>query len=134
MKTSHPALFSGIFFALAGLILSAALFFGWLPHCHGEKIMRCVWMTRAAGGTALMIAALGYVMLFTNERAVAMGIGIGVFFAAILEAALATVLIGPCPSPMMLCHAVTQPTVIVSSAVLALFALADVWRLSRRAD
>ena len=58
---------------------------------------------------------------------------IGIIFTAMLEMALATVLIGPCPNPMMGCHAVTQPTILVAGALIALAALAEMWRLSKLA-
>lgn len=50
----------------------------------------------------------------------------------ILVVLLATVLIGPCPNPMMGCHATTQGALIVFGVIIALIAAADLWRLSRR--
>ena len=130
MSSQRPARMSGLILTLAGLIFAAALFW-WLPHCRGEHAMSCVWMTRAAAGTALMIAALGCSMIFAPTAGSAIGLAAGVFFAGVLETALALVLIGPCPSPMMACHSVTQPVIIVAGTLFALFALADMWRLSR---
>ena len=34
---------------------------------------------------------------------------------------------------MMGCHAVTQPTILVAGALIALIALAEMWRLSKLA-
>ena len=96
-------------------------------------VMKCVWMTRAAAGASLVIAALGVVMMFSPSAGAAIGALAGIIFTAMLEMALATVLIGPCPNPMMGCHAVTQPTILVAGALIALAALAEMWRLSKLA-
>lgn len=130
MSQSRPAFVSGIVMTAVGLILAAALFW-WLPHCHGEIVMKCVWMTRAAAGASLVIAALGVVMVFSPSAGAAIGALAGIIFTAMLETALTTVLIGPCPNPMMGCHAVTQPTILVAAALIALVALAVMWRLSK---
>lgn len=130
MANTRPAFVSGLVMTAAGLVLAAALFW-WLPHCHGEVVMKCVWMTRAAAGAALVVAALGLVMMLAPSAGAAIGALSGIVFTAILEMALASVLIGPCPNPMMGCHAVTQPTILVASALIALIALAEMWRLSK---
>ena len=44
-----------------------------------------------------------------------------------------TVLIGTCPNPMMACHRVTDPALIVIGVLVALVAAADAWRLSKKA-
>lgn len=132
MPQSRPAAVTGILYLAAGLALAAALLAGWLPHCGGEAPMRCLWMTRAAAGTSLALAAAGLFMVFARSAAAAMGLAAGVFLLSLLLASTAGILIGPCPSPMMHCHAVTQPALLVAGALLSLIALADVWRLSRR--
>ena len=58
--------------------------------------------------------------------------GIANILNGILVVLLATVLIGPCPNPMMGCHATTQGALIVFGVIIALIAAADLWRLSRR--
>lgn len=132
MLQSRPAFVSGIVMTAVGLVLAAALFW-WLPHCHTEMVMKCVWMTRAAAGASLVIAALGVVMMFSPSAGAAIGALAGIIFTAMLEMALATVLIGPCLNPMMGCHAVTRPTILVAGALIALIALAEMWRLSKLA-
>ncbi|MDO5531376.1 DUF4418 family protein [Sutterella sp.] len=129
MSASRPALVSGLVFALAGFAVAAALVW-WLPHCHAELPMRCVWMTRANMGTGVLIGLLGLAMMFAGVGS-AMGLATGIVLSSLLMIAVATVLIGPCPNPMMGCHAVTEPALIVIGAVIALAGLAELWRLSR---
>ncbi|MBS1344801.1 MAG: DUF4418 family protein, partial [Sutterella sp.] len=54
------------------------------------------------------------------------------FLNAILIAGVAGPLIGPCPSPMMHCHSITQPVLIVAAAVIAVIALIEIRRLASR--
>lgn len=127
-----PARVSGLLLFILGALLAVALLW-WLPHCGGEHVMRCVWMTRAAAGVAGLIALEGLLASIARSAAAAAGLEAGIVLAGILEILVALVLIGPCPNPMMACHAVTEPVIILSGAVIAVVALADMWRLTRRA-
>ena len=67
-------------------------------------------------------------------RGVAMGLQIANVLNGLLVVALSTFLIGACPNPLMRCHTVTEPILVVCGAVLALIALVDFWRLSKKQD
>lgn len=120
---------SGILLMLLGIALALATLF-FLPHCGGEKIMRCIWMTRSVAAVGFGIAVLGCAMQFAS-RGAAIGLEAGVLVLSLLVIALSTVVIGSCPNPMMKCHTITEPVLIIWGAVLALVSLADMWRLSR---
>ena len=119
MNSNHPALISGGLFFVIGLALAAALFTGLLPHCWHNGPSVCYWMTRAAGGASAVVAFLGLAMMFSRSAGAGFGMAVGVFLNAILIAGVAGPLIGPCPSPMMHCHSITQPVLIVTAAVIA---------------
>lgn len=125
-----PNFLSGFLMVLLGAVVAfAALFF--LPHCGGDKPMRCVWLLRAASGVGFGIVIAGVVMKFVSTK-VAAGIQIGNVLMGLLLIALATFLIGSCPNPMMACHRVTDPALIVLGVVVMLAAGLDAWRLSKR--
>ena len=118
-----PNFLSGFLMVVVGALVAFASLF-WLPHCGGETPMRCVWLLRAATGVGFM--------KFVAAKTAA-GIQIGNVLMGLLLIALATVLIGTCPNPMMACHRVTDPALIVIGLVVALIAAADAWRLSKKA-
>ena len=132
MNSNHPALISGGLFFVIGLALAAALFTGRLPHCWHNGPSVCYWMTRAAGGASAVVAFLGLAMMFSRSAGAGFGMAVGVFLNAILIAGVAGPLIGPCPSPMMHCHSITQPVLIVAAAVIAVIALIEIRRLACR--
>ena len=132
MNSNHPALISGGLFFVIGLALAAALFTGLLPHCWHNGPSVCYWMTRAAGGASAVVAFLGLAMMFSRSAGAGFGMAVGVFLNAILIAGVAGPLIGPCPSPMMHCHSITQPVLIVAAAVIAVIALIEIRRLASR--
>lgn len=128
----RPAFVSGLVLAL----LSAAFFvavIAFLPHCGGEHVMRCVWMTRAAAGAAALATVAGVIATFIRSAAAAAGVEVGVVLGNLLAAATPAFLIAPCSNAMMKCHAITAPTIMVVGVLLALVALLDIWRLTRRA-
>ena len=127
-----PALLSGLVMLVIGALLALAAMF-WLPHCGGEKPMRCVWMLAAVSGSGLLIAVTGVVMQFAS-RQIAMGLQIANVLNGLLVVALSTFLIGACPNPLMRCHTVTEPILVVWGAAIALIALVDFWRLSKKLD
>lgn len=127
-----PAFFSGLLMLVVGALLALAAMF-WLPHCGGEKPMRCIWMLHAVCGVGLVVAISGVLMQFA-ARGVAMGLQIANVLNGLLVVALSTFLIGACPNPLMGCHTVTEPILVVCGAVLALIALVDFWRLSKKQD
>ena len=122
MNSNHPALISGGLFFVIGLALAAALFTGLLPHCWHNGPSVCYWMTRAAGGASAVVAFLGLAMMFSRSAGAGFGMAVGV----------AGPLIGPCPSPMMHCHSITQPVLIVAASVIAVIALIEIRRLACR--
>ncbi len=124
-----PAFISGLLFLILGAALSMASLV-LLPHCRGDAVMRCVWMTRAVSCLAFGVAVEGVILQFVS-RGPAMGLEISIVLLGLLIAATAGVVIGPCPSPMMACHKLTQGVIIVSGLVISVAALADLWRLSR---
>ena len=67
-----PAFFSGLLMLVVGALLALAAMF-WLPHCGGEKPMRCIWMLHAVCGVGLVVAISGVLMQFA-ARGVAMGL------------------------------------------------------------
>ena len=71
-------------------------------------------------------------MMFSRSAGAGFGMAVGVFLNAILIAGVAGPLIGPCPSPMMHCHSITQPVLIVVAAVIAVIALIEIRRLACR--
>ncbi len=125
-----PAFFSGLLMLVLGALTAFAALM-WLPHCMATPPMRCIWMTRAVASAAACVALLGVFIQFA-ERGVAMGLQIANVVLGLLIVALATVVIGPCPNPLMKCHTTTEGALVIAGAVLALVALADFWRLSRR--
>ncbi len=127
-----PAFFSGFLMMIVGAALALAAMYG-LPHCGGETPMRCIWMLRAVGGLGMVIAVLGVAMQFA-AREIAMGLQIANALNGILVVSLATFLIGACPNPLMRCHTITEPVLVVWGAAIALVALADFWRLSKKHD
>ena len=131
MKSNHPALISGALFLVMGLALAAMLFTGVLPHCRHDMPGLCYAMTQGAGGAALVLAVLGLAMMLARTAAVALGLAIGAFLNAVLVFGIAGPLIGPCPSPMMHCHSITQPVLFAAAAVAALIALIEMWRLAK---
>lgn len=112
-----PNFLSGFLMVVVGALVAFASLF-WLPHCGGETPMRCVWLLRAATGVGFMILVSGVVMKFVAAKTAA-GIQIGNVLMGLLLIALATVLIGTCPNPMMACHRVTDPALIVIGLVVA---------------
>ena len=108
-----PNFLSGFLMVLVGALVAFASLF-WLPHCGGETPMRCVVMKFVAAKTAA-------------------GIQIGNVLMGLLLVALAAFLIGSCPNPMMACHRVTDPALIVIGVLVALVAAVDAWRLSKKA-
>ena len=125
-----PAFFTGLLMAFLGAALAVASLV-WLPHCGGAPVMKCVWMVRATAGVGFMIMLGGIIMQFVSAHWAA-GLQTANILNGILVILLATVLIGPCPNPMMGCHATTQGALIVFGVIIALIAAADLWRLSRR--
>lgn len=125
-----PAFFSGLLMLVLGALTACAALL-WLPHCMATPPMKCVWMTHAVAATAGAVAILGVITQFA-DRGVAMGLQIANVVLGLLIIALATVVIGPCPNPLMKCHTTTEGALVIAGAVLALVALADFWRLSRR--
>lgn len=127
-----PAFASGLLMMILGVALAlAAAFF--LPHCGGENVMKCVWMTRSVAAVGFGIAVLGCAMQFAS-RAAAIGLEVGVLVMSLLVTSLSTVVIGSCPNPLMKCHTTTEPVLIIWGAAMAIIALADMWRLSRSRD
>lgn len=115
---------------IGALVAIASLYI--LPHCGGDKPMRCVWLLRATAGVGLGILLSGIVIKFVSAK-VAAGLQIGNVLFGLLIVALASFLIGTCPNPMMACHRVTDPALIVIGLVVALIAGVDAWRLSKKA-
>ena len=126
-----PNFLSGFLMVLVGALVAFASLF-WLPHCGGETPMRCVWLLRASTGVGFMILVSGVVMKFVAAKTAA-GIQIGNVLMGLLLIALAAFLIGSCPNPMMACHRVTDPALIVIGVLVALVAAVDAWRLSKKA-
>lgn len=125
-----PGFLSGfLMMVLGGALAVAAAFF--LPHCGGDKPMRCVWMLHAVCGAGFSVALLGVAMQFVG-RGIAMGLQIANAVNGLLILALSTVLIGACPNPMMKCHTISEPILVVWSLVIVVAALLDLWRLSRQ--
>lgn len=125
-----PGFLSGFLMTvLGGALAVAAAFF--LPHCGGDKPMRCVWMLHAVCGAGFSVALLGVAMQFVG-RGIAMGLQIANAVNGLLILALSTVLIGACPNPMMKCHTISEPILVVWSLVIVVAALLDLWRLSRQ--
>ena len=82
---------------------------------------------------ALISGGLFFVIgLLSRSAGAGFGMAVGVFLNAILIAGVAGPLIGPCPSPMMHCHSITQPVLIVAAAVIAVIALIEIRRLASR--
>lgn len=125
-----PGFLSGfLMMVLGGALAVAAAFF--LPHCGGDKPMRCVWMLHAVCGAGFSVALLGVAMQFVG-RGIAMGLQIANAVNGLLILALSTVLIGACPNPMMKCHTISEPILVVWSLIIVVAALLDLWRLSRQ--
>lgn len=127
-----PAFASGFVMLVIGALLALAAMF-WLPHCGGEKTMRCVWMLASVSGVGMLIAVTGVVMQFAS-RQIAMGLQAANVLNGLLVLALSTFLIGACPNPLMRCHTVTEPILVVWGAAIAVIALVDLWRLSKKQD
>lgn len=131
--SGRPAFVSGLVLALLAAAFCVAVI-AFLPHCGGERVMRCVWMTHAAAGAAALATVAGLIAAFVRSAAGAAGVEVGVVLGSLLAAATPAFLIAPCPNAMMKCHAITAPTIMVVGVVLALLALLDIWRLTRRAS
>lgn len=126
---TRPAFFSGLAMMALGLgLVVAALYF--LPICHGDHPMQCFWMTRAIGVVGFAIGLSG-VMLQFLERQRAVGVQMMNVLLGLVVVALATFAIGPCPNPMMACHAVTGKVLTLWGVLVAVAAAMDAWRLSR---
>lgn len=116
---------SGTLMLILGGALALAILY-YLPHCHADKMMRCIWMKNAVALVGFMVAVLGLVLVFTRNAAFAMGIQVAQIVNGLAVVALSTFVIGPCLSPMMKCHSVTQPIAIVWGLVIAVVALLHV--------
>lgn len=125
----RPNMISGFLMVLIGAAFTLAVMFG-LDYCHTEKPMKCFWMIRSEVGVGLMILLSGIVMKFVHVKT-ALGLQIANVFMGGMIVALATVLIGPCIKPQMICNHWTQSLLIIMGVAVMLIAAADAWRLSK---
>lgn len=129
MNKNH--LISGTIMLILGGALALAILY-YLPHCHADKMMRCMWMKNSIALVGFMVAFLGLALAFARNSAFAMGIQLAQVVNGLAVVALSTFAIGPCMSPMMKCHSVTQPIVIVWGLVIAVVALLHMICLKKR--
>lgn len=125
---NKPAFIFGLVLMILALIATGLALFA-VPVCQTEHAMKCFWMVRAFAMTSFVIAILGACIQFSS-RTVAIGLLMGVLGLCFLLIGFATFIIGPCPSPMMHCHAVGQPILVASSVVLSLVSVYKLWRLA----
>lgn len=120
---------SGILVAFLGFSLAAVALWV-LPICHGHDVMSCFWMVRCAALMGLLVGLSGCFMLLLKPAG-AVGVQLMNILLGAAIVALATVVIGPCPSPMMACHSVTGKVLTLWGIIVMVVAAADAWRLSR---
>ncbi|WIK63894.1 DUF4418 family protein [Gleimia hominis] len=121
---SAPAIIFGLLIAIAPQTFATPCPVTGMP-------MACHWTAQASLGIGVVIALMGAFALM-SPPAMRAGISIGVVLTSALEFAVVTVLIGVCDDPMMHCHSVMKPTLIVVS-VLALLCGGIAFALDQRA-
>ncbi|MDT3766504.1 DUF4418 family protein [Gleimia hominis] len=106
---SAPAIIFGLLIAIAPQTFATPCPVAGMP-------MACHWTAQASLGIGVVIALMGTFALMAPP-AMRAGISIGVVLTSALELAVVTVLIGVCDDPMMHCHSVMKPTLIVVSVL-----------------
>ncbi len=129
MKDEKKSYLTGLLMMALGLGLSAVSLYA-LPICHGDEHMSCYYMVRAEALLGGVIGSSG-VLLMILGKARAAGVEMMNVLLGLAVIAIATIVIGPCPSPMMACHAMSAKVLVLWGAVVAVVAVADAWRLSQ---
>ena len=120
-----------LLFILTGLLIALAptvLF----KVCSTEKMKMACYYTRGAEiGLGILIAALGAVYFFFENKGTRIGISIAQFLNAVLVLAYPLKLIGLCKNSEMDCRVKTLPALIVLAVILGGAAAANVIYLAK---
>ena len=130
--------FSGIVLIVLGLLLLAIPH--WLfPVCEfarethsGGMHMPCYWVARAEIGLGVFVAFCGVLFLSVGGKQAKYGVALVSMFAALLAGVTATVIIGGCANPDMICNQATLPALAQASGVGFLVMLFAVCSLRRQ--
>ncbi|MCR5614168.1 DUF4418 family protein [Treponema sp.] len=116
-------------------VLIAAAPFTFAAVCDvGEKVMKCHWTAQVElllGIEIAVFAVVQFIKEFVSFKAegFARGTGFGLDFAIAAIGAgvilIPSVLIGVCAKPMMHCHSVTRPVLIVFGILVIVFSIVD---------
>jgi hypothetical protein len=98
----------------------------------GGVYMKCHWSAQAEIGVGALIAALGVALVVFAHPKTRLGLGIGIFLAAVLALLIPHGLIGGCPMPAMACRKVAFPAITVVSILLLAAAAIQILYLARK--
>lgn len=116
----NKVIFSVLYVVLGILtVLAPTVIF---PVCAGDMGMRCTYTGHAEVGLGLLLAILGLVSLFLQEK-VRAGISIATVGIGGFVIALPVGLIGVCGSNMMKCNVATRPLLVVLGVLIILVSL-----------
>lgn len=114
---------TGIFFIIAGALLSfgpQTLF----PVCPaGTPIMKCFWTARAEIGIGALIILGGVLLLTASSIELRRGISLMLAGTALMGILFPAALIGGCMKPEMRCNTTTFPAVYIIAGITVLAAL-----------
>lgn len=117
---------SGGSYILLGLLISLGpLYLFRVCEAMGDEFMICHWTSRAELGVGLLISILGVLILLIPSAQTRSGVNISIAFTGVLAFSIPTVLIGVCEMPKMNCHAVTAPSILVTSILVVLLSIAN---------
>lgn len=124
---------TGIFFIIAGVLLSfgpQVLF----PVCPaGKPIMKCFWTAKAEIGIGALVILGGVLLLTASSAELRKGISLMLAGSALIGILLPATLIGGCMKPEMRCNTTTFPAIYVIAGITVLVALVNAVYLNKTA-
>ncbi|MBR1912738.1 MAG: DUF4418 family protein [Treponema sp.] len=99
----------------------------------GEKLMKCHWTARIELFLGVALAFLALLKLISANKMFQLGLAAGIMVIVCGVILVPSVLIGVCGMPMMHCHSVARPTLVVLGILIFFAVVIDmvmIWKKS----
>lgn len=103
------------------------------PHDDGS-FMNCHWAEQAVFGSGIALTTVSLIVLIFGSNKVSLGASLAMIPTAAVTALIPDVFIPLCRMPMMRCHTIMHPAVIVISCLIAVTALVNAAVIIRKKE
>lgn len=107
------------------------------PACEAHddgSFMNCHWAEQSVFGAGITLTVISLIVLICGSSRVSLGASLAMIPAAVFTALTPDILISLCMMPMMRCHTIMRPAVIVISGLIAAAALINAVIILRKKE